>query len=108
MRGLFPSCEAMTSRGAFTRWDLIVLPLLLVGLYLPTIAFQGASIAFGAESPDLTVDLDPANLPYCGLRTIVRMLLAVLLSLLFTLAYGAMAAKIRRAERVLIPILDFL
>lgn len=108
MRVLFPSRESMISRGPFTRWDLIVLPLLMVGLYLLTVAFQGASVAFSAESPDLTVDLDPANLPYYGLRTIFRMLLAVLLSLVFTLSYGAAAAKIPRAERVLVPTLDFL
>jgi NitT/TauT family transport system permease protein len=42
------------------------------------------------------------------LRTLLRMLAALLLSLAFTLIYATIAAKVPRSERVLIPILDFL
>ena len=54
------------------------------------------------------VSLDPANLPEYALRTILRMLVAIVFSLLFTFLYGALAAKSRRAEMVLIPLLDIL
>jgi NitT/TauT family transport system permease protein len=54
------------------------------------------------------ISLDPAFLPEYAARTTLRMLAAMLLSLLFTFTYAAAAAKSRRAELVLIPVLDIL
>ena len=54
------------------------------------------------------VSLDPANLPVYALRTTMRMLLAIVCSIIFTFIYAALAAKSRRAEMVLIPLLDIL
>jgi NitT/TauT family transport system permease protein len=55
-----------------------------------------------------SVSLDPRHLPYYAARSTMRMFAALLLSILFTLTYGYAAAKSRRAERVLIPLLDIL
>src|SRR6201991_5059413 len=52
--------------------------------------------------------IDPANLRTYELRTTLRMLLAIVCSIIFTFIYSALAAKSRRAEMVLIPILDIL
>ncbi|MCI4678095.1 ABC transporter permease subunit [Rhodoblastus acidophilus] len=54
------------------------------------------------------ISLDPANLPGYALRTTIRMLAAMAASLVFTFIYATVAAKSRRAEMVLIPILDIL
>ncbi|MCD2173891.1 ABC transporter permease [Rhizobium sp. C4] len=54
------------------------------------------------------ISLDPANLPEYALRTVLRMLAAIVASLVFTFAYGTLAAKSRRAGLVLIPVLDIL
>src|SRR6185503_9612120 len=54
------------------------------------------------------VTLDPANLPLYALRTVLRMLLAIVCSTVFTFIYAAIAAKSRRAELVMIPLLDIL
>jgi NitT/TauT family transport system permease protein len=54
------------------------------------------------------ISLDPANLPEYALRTTLRMLAAMVASLVFTFIYATVAAKSRRAELVLIPILDIL
>jgi NitT/TauT family transport system permease protein len=54
------------------------------------------------------VSLDPVNLPEYALRTTLRMLAAMAASLIFTLVYGTVAAKSRRAELVLVPLLDIL
>lgn len=110
MKTLFPNWGALSAelRTTFSRSDLIVVPLLFLALVLLTVAFRGAAAPFNAATPDLTVSLDPRNLPYYGLRTVSRMVLAVLCSLVFTLVYATAAAKSSRAERVLIPILDFL
>jgi NitT/TauT family transport system permease protein len=54
------------------------------------------------------LSLDPANLPAYAARTTLRMLVALALSLAFTLTYATWAAKSRRAELVLVPLLDIL
>jgi NitT/TauT family transport system permease protein len=95
------------AKRAPNRWDLVAFPL-IIGL----IAVMG----FGAHETwkplatlrEPVVSLDPLNLPEYALRTVLRMFAAMVASLLFTLIYGAIAAKSRRAERVLIPILDIL
>ena len=88
-------------------WDAIALVIVIAALVL---------VAYGARvttAPLSTLDLaplslDPANLPVYALRTMLRMLAAIVFSLIFTFAYAALAAKSRRAEIVLIPILDIL
>ena len=59
-----------------------------------------------ARAPEIS--LAPSALPNYALRTTLRMLAALVASLLFTLIYGTVAAKSRRAEMVLIPLLDVL
>jgi len=108
MKRTFPTLGAVTARGYFSRWDLIAVPLILGALLLLALAFQGSREPFAPGTPDLTVSLDPRFLPYYGLRSFVRMLLAVFFSLIFTFTYATLAAKSRRAEKVMIPVLDFL
>ena len=48
------------------------------------------------------------KLPLYGLYSFTRMLVAYLLSLVFSIVYGYLAATSRRAERFLVPILDVL
>ncbi|SCX26940.1 NitT/TauT family transport system permease protein [Nitrosomonas eutropha] len=60
------------------------------------------------ESGHDVISLDPSALPEYALRTSLRMLLAMVLSLIFTFTYATWAAKSRRAEQILIPLLDIL
>lgn len=96
------------ARGSLpSRWDVIAFALLLgtfVAIALGASQF-GAPLAQIEKTP---VDLDPAALPYYALRTTLRMAAAMVLSLLFSIAYAGLAAKNRRAERVLVPLLDIL
>ncbi len=52
------------------------------------------------------IDLSPSALPGYTLLSLSRGLAAYVLSLAFTLVVGTLAARSRRAERVLIPMLD--
>src|SRR6478736_6680449 len=89
-------------RGSFfTRWDVLAI-LLFLGeasrhLLQPLSELQ--------QQP---VSLDPRNLPEYAARTTLRMLLAMVLSLIFTFTYATLAAKSKRAERLLVPLLDIL
>lgn len=58
------------------------------------------------DMPQIT--LDPRMLPYYAARSTIRMFAGLGLSILFTLSYGWAAAKNKRAERILIPLLDIL
>ena len=54
----------------------------------------------------VAIDLSPRALPGYTLLSLSRGFAAYLLSLLFTLVYGTVAAHSRRAEKVMIPLLD--
>jgi NitT/TauT family transport system permease protein len=88
-------------------WDAVALVLVIGALVL--IVYGGEQTAAPLSALDITpVSLDPANLPLYALRTTMRMLLAIFCSIVFTFIYAALAAKSRRAEMVLIPLLDIL
>jgi NitT/TauT family transport system permease protein len=54
------------------------------------------------------VSLDPSNLPQYALLTTLRMFAALAFSLLFTFIVAPLAAKSKKAERVIVPALDIL
>jgi NitT/TauT family transport system permease protein len=88
-------------------WD--ILAVLLVSGFILFLAQTSASLVEPlSELKVAPVSLDPANLPGYAARTTLRMLAALTLSLLFTLTYATLAAKNRRAELLLIPLLDIL
>ncbi len=96
-----------TLRPRFSFADIIVIAGVLALLYALARLGAGATAPFGPHNPP-TVSLDPANLPYYAGRSLLRMFIALFLSVVFTLIYGFAAAKSRRLERILIPILDIL
>ncbi len=69
---------------------------------------SGALVSFVPPKTVPSIDLDPRNLPYYAARSTLRMFVGLLWSLIFTFAYGFAAAKSRKAERVLVPLLDIL
>ena len=98
---------AWPSRLRPTYWDGIALPLVLGTLVLIGWASRQMSVPYRLGQT-LPLSLDPWHLPEYGLRTVLRMALALLASLVFSLAYAALAAKSKRAEKLLIPVLDIL
>jgi NitT/TauT family transport system permease protein len=88
--------------------DVAVLLGVLTLLYLAAQIGSGALVSFQPPTDVPEVSLDPANLPYYAGRSTLRMFIALGASLIFTFIYGYVAAKSRRAERVLIPLLDVL
>jgi NitT/TauT family transport system permease protein len=88
-------------------WDAVAMVLVIGAMVL--IVYGGEQTTLPLSTLDTTpVSLDPANLPLYALRTTMRMLLAIICSTIFTFIYAALAAKSRRAEMVLIPLLDIL
>ncbi|MFL9962776.1 ABC transporter permease subunit [Paraburkholderia sediminicola] len=89
------------------RWDFVAFPLIICIIAMAAIGFH-ETLAPMSTLKTQAISLDPANLPEYAMRTTLRMLAAMVASLIFTLVYGTMAAKSRRAGLVLVPILDIL
>ncbi|WP_175702694.1 ABC transporter permease [Burkholderia ambifaria] len=89
------------------RWDAVAFPLIIGILAMAIVGFH-QTLAPIATLQTQKISLDPSNLPEYALRTTLRMLAAMVASLVFTLVYGTLAAKSRRIGMVLIPILDIL
>jgi NitT/TauT family transport system permease protein len=62
----------------------------------------------GRPEPEIVVSLSPRALPHYAFYSIVRIGLAYLLSLLFAITYGYIAAYNRSAEKFMIAVLDIL
>ena len=69
---------------------------------------HGVEAPFNRVSAPSTVSTDPANLPYYAARSLLRMFVALGVSIVFTFVYATAAARLRRAEKILLPILDVL
>ena len=89
------------------RWDFVAVPLIFGVLVLTVYGLRGMDVPLGAVERS-AISLDRAELPLYALYTTLRMFAAMLASLVFTFTYGALAAKSRRAEMILVPVLDIL
>jgi NitT/TauT family transport system permease protein len=63
---------------------------------------------FGPFNPHVEISRDPSHLPLYAAYSLLRIMIAYVLSLAFTLVYGYVAAYNPRAERIMIPLLDIL
>jgi NitT/TauT family transport system permease protein len=63
---------------------------------------------FGPFNPHVEISRDPSHLPLYAAYSLLRITIAYILSLAFTLVYGYVAAYNPRAERIMIPLLDIL
>ena len=101
MRGFHTSIPA---RKGFSAADGLVLLALFALVY--------AGVRLAAQSPEVvdgpSITTDPSSLPWYAFLSVGRMFAAYVLSLLFTFLYGTAAARDKRAQTVLMPILDIL
>jgi NitT/TauT family transport system permease protein len=103
----FVAFTSLGRRALPNQWDLISLAFIVAVFVAIARGTHGMTVPLEApETADLT--LDYASLPYYALRTTLRMFAALGASLVFTFIYATLAAKSRRAEMVLIPLLDVL
>ncbi|GAB7536984.1 ABC transporter permease [Burkholderia sp. 3C] len=105
--GINLTANPSVSRVLPNRWDLLAFPLIIGMLAMAAIGFHQTLAPISTLKTE-AISLDPSHLPEYAMRTTLRMLAAMFASLVFTLTYGTLAAKSRRAEKVLVPILDIL
>jgi NitT/TauT family transport system permease protein len=99
--------SVLTTRMMPSGWD--VLAFLLVFAFFVYCA-QAAHGLVGslAKLQSTPISLRPTALIGYSARTALRMLIAMLALLVFTFTYATFAAKNKRAEVILVPLLDFL
>ncbi|MGW0519070.1 ABC transporter permease [Crossiella sp. NPDC003009] len=77
-------------------------------LYLAIRLGAGVIAPLPADHSLDRISTDPSVLPYYAGRTLLRMFAAFALSLVFTMVVGTLAARSRRAEKIILPALDIL
>ena len=102
--GRAPAAPVVTTPAP--RWVEFVL---LCAVAAVTVGVMRAAAEWRAPlSPGFRISLSPIRLPYYAALSTLRMVLAYLVSLVFSIAYARFAASSKAAERVLLPLLDIL
>ena len=88
-------------------WDFVAL-IMVLGM-LAAFVWAGKQITspYHVGQP-FALTLDPLQLPKYALFTVLRLFTAMAFSLLFTFTVGTLAAKNKRAARIIIPCIDIL
>lgn len=89
------------------RWDVLILILVFSILFFLGWTGKHMAAPYALGDP-LPISLNPKELPFYASRTVLRFFSALLLSILFTFIVGTLAAKNRRAEKIILPAIDIL
>ncbi len=94
-----------SKKSAYAKWaDWMVLWLILVVMLgLLKLAYYAPPAAKATP-----ISLGIRYIPYYAWRSVSRMILAYLLSIVFSIFYGYAAARNKRNEKIMLPILDIL
>ena len=98
-------------RPAGSRWNFAFLIDIALFLFIFVAIYGLYAIGrswLGPVGAQAEISQDPRILPLYALYSLVRIGVAYVLSLLFALAYGYIAANSRRAEVLMVPLLDIL
>ncbi len=102
-----PPISVLTRRIVPGRWDVMAFVLVVAGLTYLGYAAHGLTAPLSNLKAE-RISLSPWALPGYAAQTALRMLVAMVASLVFTFTYATLAAKSRRAAVVLVPLLDIL
>ncbi|AXA33055.1 ABC transporter permease [Francisella adeliensis] len=103
----------MSSRISRTKWDILALSviLLILCLFVWSTSGLGGTVDYTNQvsvQKHSAIALDIWLLPYYTAETTIRMFIGLGFSLLITFIFGALAAKSKRAENIIIPAVDIL
>lgn len=95
-------------RPHFSLADVVVGFGVLALLYGTVRLGRSMTVRFVPGSAAVPLPTGIAHVPYYAARSLLRMFIALAASTIFTLVYGTAAARLRRAEKILLPLLDIL
>ena len=92
---------------AFNPWDLLALVIVLA--IFTALGWAATKMSHPFNLGDqIPISLGYSHLPYYALESVLRMLIALAVSIVVTFVVGALAAKSKHAERIIIPCIDIL
>ena len=94
-------------RSSLNRWDIIAFALILGCFFILAWGAKQMASPYQLGEP-IIIHLSPSYLAYYALRTVLRMFIALIFSLLFTFIFGTLAAKNKTLARLIIPSIDIL
>jgi NitT/TauT family transport system permease protein len=95
--------------GSLRRWPFLIDIAVMLFVFAAVFGIYAVGRSWlGPVAPRAHISQSPRALPLYALYSLVRIGIAYALSLVFALGYGYLAANSRRAEMVLIPLLDIL
>jgi NitT/TauT family transport system permease protein len=100
--------RAVLRRPPLSPADLFVGSLLLALLYVAVRLGRAMTVNFTPGHSTEQISTNVSNLPYYAARSLTRLFIALGLSTVFTFVYGTAAARLRRAQKIMVPILDIL
>ncbi len=94
-----------SKKSIYAKWaDWVVLLLILVGLF----SLLKLSYYAPAAAKSTPISLGLRYIPYYAWKSVFRMIMAYILSILFSIFYGYAAARNKLNEKIMLPILDIL
>ncbi len=88
--------------------DVFVGALMLALFYVAVRLGRAMTVNFTPGHSTERISTNLSNLPYYAARSLTRMLIALGISTVFTFVYGTAAARLPRAQKIMVPILDIL
>ncbi len=85
-------------------WDLLAITFVFAIIF--AVGWWIQQITLPSTNLHNDISLQPRHLIYYSLKSVGRMFIAICFSLLATLLFGTWAAKSRRAEKILLPLID--
>ncbi|MEQ9116515.1 MAG: ABC transporter permease subunit [Rickettsiales bacterium] len=106
MDNLNVAIKSKTKRGV-SWWDFVAISLIF---WIFILIVNGAEYMYSPVplNLDKPISLEFSNIPEYALRTTLRMFIGLAISIVFSVIYALLAAKVKRLERVLISLLDIL
>ena len=100
--------RATLRRASLSPADLLVGAVLLALFYVAVRLGRSMTVNFVLGHSTQRISTNLSELPYYAARSLTRMFIALALSTLFTFVYGTAAARLPRAQKILVPVLDIL
>jgi len=99
---------ALRSRTRIGADALIMAAVIVIFWLIIRLGYDAAYSPIDRIPQAVAFDTSPWRLPYYAARSLARMFAALIASTIFTFVYATIAARSRRAEKILIPLLDIL
>ena len=100
--------RAVLRRPSLSPADILVGAFMLALLYAAVRLGRSMTVNFTPGHSTEQISTDVSKLPYYAARSLVRMFIALFISTVFTFVYGTAAARLPRAQKIMVPILDIL